>query len=404
MALDIFEEKGIPLDQQGFDWAEQVPAPFSKLDDDAFTRVRVILMNGLEAESIRFSHLCSRMNRELQPALARVRRVEQHQQYMVNALNPPDQSPLETTLGFEQLAIELTAHVAMLEPNPYLAQVYRFGLLEDFDHLYRFSALLDRLCGMDANNLLQCYTDIQPGRPTSVEHRAPIDDLRDSYDRVSADPLTKLHALLLVGSEFMVHDYYMTIGPQFADPLARQLYAEIASIEEQHVTQYESLADPDESWLEKWLLHEATELYAYHSCMDQETNPRIKGMWERMVDVELGHVHYVGELLRNLEKRDPQEILPQRLPSPIGFESHRAFIRTVLSRESDLRALGTQFVTEQELPASSPSRAYAARVNRAGSPSETVAAGYRWHPGTELAVIARLPMSAAPAPGERRVQ
>jgi hypothetical protein len=38
--------------------------------------------------------------------------------------------------------------------------------------------------------------------------------------------------------------------------VARQLYAEIASIEEQHVTQYESIIDPDETWLEKWVLHD----------------------------------------------------------------------------------------------------------------------------------------------------
>ena len=75
------------------------------------------------------------MNGPLQQALAQVRRIEQHQQTLVNWLNPPDQSPLETTIGFEQVAIEVTASVAACEPDPYLAQVFRFGLLEDFDHM-----------------------------------------------------------------------------------------------------------------------------------------------------------------------------------------------------------------------------------------------------------------------------
>ena len=35
--------------------------------------------------------------------------------------------------------------MAQAEPDPYQAQTYRFGLLEDFDHLYRYSAMLDRL-------------------------------------------------------------------------------------------------------------------------------------------------------------------------------------------------------------------------------------------------------------------
>ena len=39
----------------------------------------------------------------------------------------------------------MTAAVAQTEPDPYQAQTYRFGLLEDFDHLYRYSAMLDRL-------------------------------------------------------------------------------------------------------------------------------------------------------------------------------------------------------------------------------------------------------------------
>ena len=83
------------------------------------------------------------------------------------------------------------------EPDPYLAQVYRFGLLEDFDHLYRYSALLDRLEGKDANNILQSYTDILPGRPTVVEHRAPEDDLRRPYDRAdrrAAHQAARAHA------------------------------------------------------------------------------------------------------------------------------------------------------------------------------------------------------------------
>src|ERR687884_1327554 len=149
MTLDIFKEKGTPLDKQLFTWRDVVPAPTSKLDDDAFTRVRIILMNGLESEAVRFSHACARMNRDLQLPLARIRRSEQHQQTLVNWLLPADLSPLETTIGFEQVAIEVTASVAQHEPDEYMAQVYRFGLLEDFDHMYRFSALMDRLDGMD---------------------------------------------------------------------------------------------------------------------------------------------------------------------------------------------------------------------------------------------------------------
>ncbi|HWV38056.1 MAG TPA: hypothetical protein VN033_06220 [Vulgatibacter sp.] len=382
MALDISKERGVPLDRQRFTWREMAGPPFSKLNDDAFTRVRAILMNGIEAEAIRFSHSAARMNRDLQRPLAAVRRAEQHQQTMVNWLNPPDQSPLETTLGFEQVAIEVTACVAQSEPDPYLAQVYRFGMLEDFDHLYRYSALMDRVEGRDANDILQSYTDIRAGRPTVVEHRHPEDELRNPYDRTKAAPLTKLNATTIMAAENQVHTYYMNIGPTYPDPIGRMLYAEIASIEEQHVTQYESIIDPEETWLEKWLMHEATEVYNYWSCVQGETNPRIKAIWERFLDYELGHLHFVMELMKRVEKRDPMTLLPATLPEPIRFESQRDFIRQTLAGEVDLRAVGTQFTTG---PESQATLRYREQLNSEGSPSEMIAEGYRWAPGTELA-------------------
>jgi hypothetical protein len=386
MAIDLLKDRGTPLDQQRFTWQELVRAPYSKLDDDAFTRVRVILMNGIEAEALRFGHACGRMNRELQRGLAEVRRVEQHQQTLINWLNPPDQSVLETTIGFEQVAIEVTAAIALAEPDSYLAQVYRFGLLEDFDHMYRYSALMDRVEGKDANTLLQSYTDILPGRPTKVEHRAPADDLRTPYDRQSAEFITKLHALTLVGGEYQTHDYYMTVGPTYADPLGRQLYAEIASIEEQHVTQYESIIDASETWLEKWLLHEANEAYNYYSCVEYEDNQRIKAIWERFLDYELGHVRYVADLFERIEGRDAAEVIAARLPEAIAYESHREFVRETLRNEAHLTASGPNFLPFAEETSQSASAVYRNQLNSQGSPSQTVAAGYVWTPGTELAL------------------
>jgi rubrerythrin len=378
----LFEDRGTPLNQQRFTWRELAGKPISKLDDDAFTRVRVILMNGMEVEALRFSHAAARFNLDLRRPLAEVRRVEQHQATMVNWLLGADHSPLETTIGYEQVAIEVTAALAQNEPDPYLAQVYRFGLLEDFDHMYRYTALLDRLEGKDSNNILQSYTDVLPGRPTVVEHRSPENDLRRPFDRNTADPLSKLNALILTASENQTHDYYMNIGPLFADPVARQLYAEIASIEEQHVTQYESLLDPSQSLLENWLMHEAMEAYTYYSCLQQESNPRIKSIWERMLNYELGHFHVVAELFRKHERRDPQEIVGETLPEPVKFESQREFVRATLAREVDLRPKGPDFVSLEEEPQESLD--YRNHMNSQGSPSETVAAGYVWRPGTEV--------------------
>jgi hypothetical protein len=241
---------------------------------------------------------------------------------------------------------------------------------------------MDRLEGKDANFLTQSYTDIVPGRPTAVEHRAPEDDLRRPYDKNQAALISKLHAITIMGGENQTHDYYMTIGPMFSDPLARQLYAEIASIEEQHVTQYESIIAPDETWLEKWLMHEAAEAYNYFSCVESEGNPRIKAVWERFLDYELGHVRYVADLFQEHTGRDAAELLDGDI-TPIRYESHREFVRDVLRAEVDLRARGKEIVGAD--PPDSPSLGYREHMNSDGSPTDTVAADWIWTPGTELA-------------------
>ena len=382
MSLDLFSATGTAVEQQRFTWRDMVGKPISKLDDDAFTRVRIILMNGIELESLRFQHMASRMSRELRFSLAKIRRTEQHQATMVNWLLGSDHSPLETTIAYEQVAIEVTAAVAQREPDPYFAQAYRFGMLEDFDHLYRYSALLDRLEGKDANNILQSYTDILPGRPTVDEHRAPEDDLRRYYDRTQADPLSKLHALTIMAAEQQTQNFYQNVGPTYADPVARQLYAEIAHIEEQHVSQYESIIDPNETWLEKWLLHEANEVYNYYGCLQAETNETMKSIWQRFVDYELGHLNHVMALFKQHERRDPMQVLPDTLPKPIDYTSHRDFVRGVLEKEVNLRAKGPDFVDKSE--EGQASQAYRKQLNSEGSPSQSVAAGYRWTPGGEL--------------------
>jgi len=383
MTIHLFQDKGTALARQRLSWKDMVGKPISKLDDDAFTRVRAILMNGVELDALRTKQVLLRNNAEARVEIAQLMRVEQHQATTINWLIGADHSPLETTIGYEQTAIEVTASVAQLEPDSYLAQGYRYALLEDFDHLYRYSALLDRLEGKDANNITQGYTDIVPSRPTWVHHRAPEHDLLEPYGP-DATLATKLHALTLTGGEYQTHDYYMNIGPIFADPVARQLYAEIASVESQHITHYGSMLNPRETPLEKLLIAEACEVWNYAGCVEQESNPRVRAIWELFLDYELGHFQMVQELFKRLERRDPAEVIGDgALPAFIRFESHREYLRQVVDAETDYRKNGTQFMqTPQEEGESS--LAYRDAVNQDGSPSQAASASYAWTPGTEL--------------------
>ena len=383
MALDLLRDRGLSVEKQLTSWKNLVQEPANKLDDDAFTKIRIILMNGQELESIHFSRCYARVtDTEMRKHLAKLRRVEQQQATTINWLMPPDLSPLETTIAYEQVAIEVTAAVAQTEPDPYLAQCYRFGLLEDFDHMYRYAALLDRLEGKDAEGILQGYTDILPGRPTFFHHRDPEDEVRNHYDKNTAKPLSKLHALTIMAAEQQTWNYYMNIGPIFTDPVARQLYAEIASVEEEHVTHYSSMMDPNQTWLEQWLMHEANEVYNYYGCVQQETNSRIKAIWERFLDYELGQLAYVRDLFQNIEGRDAAEVLPNALPEPIAFKSQRDFVRKCVISEVDLRANGTQFVPRDQ--ESEKTRQYRKIVHADGDTAAAISRGFWWAPGGEL--------------------
>src|SRR3546814_17555011 len=83
-----------------------------------------------------------------------------------------------------------------------------------------------------------------PGWPTIFEHRDPRDEIRRPMTALAADPQSVLNALTVMAAEQQTMNFYMTIGNRPQEPLARGLYAEIAEIEEQHVSHYESILDP----------------------------------------------------------------------------------------------------------------------------------------------------------------
>ena len=64
MAINLLNDKGTPVDRQHFTWQDLVQKPISKMNVDAFTRVRIIMMNGIESESLRFSQASCRFFRQ----------------------------------------------------------------------------------------------------------------------------------------------------------------------------------------------------------------------------------------------------------------------------------------------------------------------------------------------------
>jgi hypothetical protein len=143
------------------------------------------------------------------------------------------------------------------------------------------------------------------------------------------------------------------------------------------------MLNPEESMLEKLLLSEACEVWNYAGCLAQESNPRVRAIWEQFLDYELGHFQVALQLFKDIERRDPQEVLGNGdLPGFIAFRSHRDFVRSTVDAETTLRKDATEFVEQEE--EGKTSLAYRNAVNADGSPSSIVSSTYSWMPGTEL--------------------
>ena len=206
----------------------------------------------------------------------------------------------------------------------------RFRLLEDFDHLYRYADLLDMETGVKAEDIVGRYTEIMPGRPTIAHHRHPCDSIKKPIDR-SADPVTKLAVGIITAAEQQTMNYYMNVCGLYPTELGRKLYQEIGMVEEQHVSQYGSLMDVHESWLEGLLMHQYTECYLYWSCVRTETCPAIRDIWQQLLEQEIVHLHIAASLLRDYERRDWQEVIPHpEFPAPLALRENIAYVRNVL--------------------------------------------------------------------------
>ena len=348
MPFNPLEQRGIPLDRQMRTWRELDVQPIDPDRCDPYTRCRIITMNGIEIEAVLFSHHMARHcpDQDVRRQLAQTRAVEAQQQKAVNWLLPGVASVLETTIAYEQVAVDLTAWVARMEPDPYLRQAYQFGLLEDFDHLYRYANLYEMIEHRKAEEIVQGLTEIMPGRPTKYHHRDPTDNVRDPYDRSRTDPLSKLHALTIMSAEQQTMNFYLNVGPQYMEPIARQLYQEIGLIEEEHVTHYESLVDPGETWWEQLVNHEYNECYLYYSFMEQEPNPKVKAVWELHLNMELEHLRIACDLMRRNDGREPEEVVAPELPNVLTFEPNKGYVRELLATQIDLTTLGTGYVRE----------------------------------------------------------
>lgn len=331
---------------------------YNKETTDPYTKTRIILLNGAEYEQTWFLHQMHRRCscNDLRRDISLIRRHEQHQQKMISSLKPIDETDLETTIAYEQLAVDLTAVLAQHVTDDYVKNALNFALLEDFDHLYRFANLLESEQGVDAKKITGGYIEITPGRPTIAEPRHPIDEVNRHIVCETADPFTKLVVSIITAAEQQTMNYYMNIAGFHNSELGKKLYSEIAMIEEQHVTEYGSLIDTTCSDLECWLMHEYTECYLYYSCFVDETDAYIKDVFYKRYLEECGHLQYVAGLLQKYEGKPWQAVYTcgGDFPELLHLQGNIDYVRGVLAKTINYTRLGEGYAELKSLSDSAP--------------------------------------------------
>ena len=365
MRFNPFEEKPKSLESCLMDFKTMAGKSYNKLEASPYTRVRCILMNGTEYESVWFGHNFHRHvdDNDLKRTLALVRRNEQQQQKLISSLKPIDENLLETTIGYEQLAVDLTAFLAQHVKDKNVKNALDFALLEDFDHLYRYANMLESDMGAHAEDYVGDYTEIMPARPTVAHHRHPYDSVKNHIVNKNADPFDKCAVNIITAAEQQTMNYYMNLGQFYKTQRGREIYAEIAMVEEQHVTHYGSLIDPSASWFEMCLMHEYIECYLYYSMLCDESEPNVKKVWEMLLEQEIAHLHASAKNLRKYEKKEWQEVIPDgAFPELISFKSNKNYIRNILKDTITNTALREGYIDVSKLDEKSDFYKYQKRV------------------------------------------
>lgn len=348
-----------------YNWKNIYPVPYDKNNTSPYTKARVILMNGCETEIVFFLHQFSRncSDNNLRREIANLRRVAQQQQKLVQCLKPINENILEETIIYELLAVDLTAKLAQHEPDQYIKEALDFALLEDFDHLYRYSSLMKLEYGKSAEFLVGKYTEIMPARPTISHHRHPNDTIRRA-SRPDAATISKLHCNIITAAEQQTMNFYMNVCNLYPSDLGRRLYQEIGMVEEDHVTHYGSLLVPNMTWLENLVMHEYTACYLYYSCLEDEPDPQVKCIWKECFYHEVANLQKSVELLKQYENKDYTCVIPDgNFPELLNLGPNVEYVREVLKNTVTNTALREDYCPVNLMPIDSDFFHYQEIVN-----------------------------------------
>ena len=359
-------------DHEGGGFWRDYPKPLRRLDGPG--RERLTLAARLEA--CLAAHAVESVHADQRRALAVVRRGALERALRLNALLPAC-PPVEEAVRLEQLEADLTAALRNVPGTGAIRPALDFALLEEADQLYRFSNLLDAEQDAPAERVTGGRVEITPGRPCVAAHRHPLDAAFRPLDFDAISQAARLSVALMAPLERDMAALYARRAGEATDRDARMLFAEMALIEEQHASQYESLWDARRTALENLTLRAAALCYAYYSLQAAETNPALREIFQNgLAAAREDHAALCG--LANVPPVG-------EFPPPFLFGDTSALVRALMPRQVTLTMLEDSLVPSDLLPASCRYFEWQRALNGDGAdaPSHRVIERYAARYGTD---------------------
>ena len=136
--------------------------------------------------------------------------------------------------------------------------------------------------------------------------------------------------------------------------------------------------------------------------MQEEPDPRVKALYELHLNMEIEHLRIACELMREVEKRDPEALLPAAVGEPMSFRENRKYVRQVLAEQVDLTAKDSEFVPIADVPDDDRYFAYQRASMASGHRPRKSFAPMRKKQGREYRLNGRTRSVEGLRPGERK--
>ena len=89
----------------------------------------------------------------------------------------------------------------------------------------------------------------------------------------------------------------------------------------------------------------------YYSCLNDETDPYIKKIWEMFFEFEVAHLHKACELLNKYENKEWQEVIPNgEFPKLLLLGPNIEYVRNILKNTVNYTAVREEYASVNELP------------------------------------------------------